>query len=155
MSTIEERRKKLNNSFAEIDKVYEDNIKESEKARNEIDIKIESVVRQKPSQDRTNTMLILLAEINNADMGRFVNKEFSFLLSCMVEMGNYLLDVAEDLDKTRSSVNVNLPKIEQHHATFESLQNFLANKQKEQEEDQNKKETEQKKLKDLTGVMYG
>lgn len=156
MSTLEERKQKLNKRIAEIDKTYTGNIEQATRLYQEAETEAIRIIESRDFFGKNKEKrLLIIDKLNDAEMTRFVNHEFSFLISLIRDLGIAILELKDDLEKVSSSVNVNLPKIETHHEVFLALAESLEKKKKEDELAHLKKEEDQKKYHDLIGKMYG
>jgi len=156
MITFEEKKQILNKRISEITKVYEDNLNNAEITWNEAEHEAIRVLQKRDIFGKYKEQrLLLLDRLNEAEMSIFVNREFSFLISLIKDIAFAILELRDDLEKTSSSVNVNIPKIETHHEVFLALAESLEKKKKQNEEKYLRKEEDQKRFKDLKGKMYG
>jgi hypothetical protein len=156
MPTLKEKKQLLNKRIAEIDGVYEDNANKADKAWNEAEQEALRILQRRDVFGKYKEQrLLLLNRLNEAEMSRFVNREFSFLISLIRDLGIVILELRDDLEKTSSSVNMTIPKIDKHDKFLEEFEKFLEGKKKQDEDNQQRKQEEQKKIKDLSGGMYG
>lgn len=149
MSTLEEKKEILNKRIAEISKVYEENARNAEEVYATFNEDARKLIEsKKPLFLKKQKMIFILAEMNHAEMSRFVNRRFIFFMDNFKELATYLLEVADDID-------THIPIIEKHRDFFHTVMNSLDKQNTQNVNEQERKEQDQKRLKSLTGGMYG